>query len=430
MARAWRRENSTWAAGSYVDIFNANAVMQIAWMITAAILLFTDERKLLELDNTIYLIILFSTTLSLFLMMPIGIAFDIFPFIHGIAPFEETVMKVYVWCNSAGQLAFIIALFVSDSEIQNAIGQIAITLIAISLAILGPSAMRTVSLRTRKASGPTCHYLSGLILPFIALLSLITWIQKDNEMVLHIATVFLIDIFWMLISVNLLLGHFHRRLQWDLLTEKENKIMLIIFLLAIVTHMVSSIGEAGEMDWWNSKYRLSLTLVIGVVLVLVNPMKILKYAWIEKRPNNDLLVLGLLWLFIAFFVSIYEIIILDRVTFVSRVILFVGVGLHCVWGFSGYLHLDHKHARLEDRSQAKNIRRSLNVALLTFLALYLQKDSLQNEFGVYHYLMFALLGYSIASTFLWWVANSFFTLEEWNRIPMFYSEMVGEYEAE
>lgn len=117
--------------------------------------------------------------------------------------------------------------------------------------------------------------------------------------------------------------------------------MIIVFSIALVLHVIFSIGEAGQLSWWNHTYRLSLPLLILVVLITINPVKILRYAWIERRPNSDLLVLSVLWLGITLVVSIYEILVLKRIINVSRVVLFFGAGVQGSWGFANYLHLDH-----------------------------------------------------------------------------------------
>jgi len=437
MAGQWQKKNATWAAGSYVNIFNISAFMQIFWLLGISILYFTDIERFHHLgntqiiSNTHYLGILFSVTLGVFMMLPVGIAYDTFPLIHAIAPFDETIMKVFIWTNSFGQICFMLSLFASNPQMQHDIGLIAITLIGISLSILAPAILRTVNMRTRKSSGPLWHYLAGLAIPVIALFSLAAWTMQDSIIVLHLATVLLVDIFWLLIIINLIIGHFNRRLGWELISEKRQKIMPLVLTAAIIIHLIVSIGEAAQSSWWHYSFRLSFSLLILIALATVNPVRILRLAWVEKRPNCDLLVLSLLWLGIAFFISIYEILVLKRITNVSRVILFIGAGVQGTWGFASYLHLDHIGTKIQERLQAKTIRRLLNISLLLYLALYLPPiDKLQHEIGPLHYLMYLLSLLAFISSFIWWISNSFFSLNDWHRIPIFYKDLVAEYDPE
>ena len=435
MASRWHKKNATWAAGSYVTIFNMSAFMQIFWILGITILYFTDIEGFHHLGNTQiisnahYLGILFSVTLGVFMMLPVGIAYDTFPLIHAIAPFDETIMKVFIWTNSFGQICFMLSLFASSPQIQHDVGLIAITLIAISLTILAPAILRTVKMRTRKSSGPLWHYTAGLTIPVIAMFSLAAWMMQDYTIILHLATVLLVDIFWLLLIINLIIGHFNRRLGWELISEKRQKIMPLIFTTAIIIHLIMSVGEAAQSSWWHYSFRLSFSLLLLVALATVNPVRILRMAWVEKRPNSDLLILSLLWLGIAFIVSLYEILVLKRVTNVSRVILFFGAGVQGTWGFASYLHLDHIGTKIQERAPAKKIRRLLNVSLLLYLAIYLPPiDKLQNEMGPLHFLMYLLSLLAFISSFIWWISNSFFSLNDWHRVPIFYKDLVVEYD--
>lgn len=168
--------------------------------------------------------------------------------------------------------------------------------------------------------------------------------------------------------------------------------------------------------------QLSYLLPLGWLLYMLKPLKVWRYAFIEKRPHSSLIISGMNWMFICAGIAIYEAVFLNTGLQVSRTILALGVCMQAFWGVAQWLHEDHQHLSIKKRPHHWILSYSLWFALMALslrgLGLGDWMPDIAANLVVIEVSLFLIAYFGWT---LWWFRSAFFSLDDWHRIPMNFS---------
>ncbi|MBT3657970.1 MAG: hypothetical protein HN544_07230, partial [Euryarchaeota archaeon] len=170
------------AAGSYVDLILAAVIMQICFIITAIWVGTTGNEFLISNPEDIRYALRIQLGLGWMMCIICGLGFSILPLIYDVKVFDKSLMRSYVGMNMLGQLSIMLGIMIGEEDIFYSMATIGITLLATSLFILGSPALKIFKSRSVDSQrlGPF-SYAIGMILPILGLITLVSWVARDNE---------------------------------------------------------------------------------------------------------------------------------------------------------------------------------------------------------------------------------------------------------
>lgn len=413
------------AAGSYIDLLLAAVIMQITFIITA-IWVGTNSNDLLQ-TNSEHVRHVLKIQLSLGWMMCIiaGLGFSLLPLIYDVKSFDKSLMRSFIGMNMSGQFTIALGIIIGKEEIFYSLSTIGITLLCTALFLLGPPALTIFKSRKINSTeiGPF-SYTIGMILPFIGLITLVSWIARENSMMLAISESVIFDLLIPLAVTATIVSHFNRRLNWDLIKpHNTGKVFAIFMTLLLLSILSAPLSDRGDMS-----VRLSAILALLpyiFIFIMLNPKKIVSKI-IEKQPYNKMIAASVFWLPIIGIASY-----LEKLNFVSttdammsyyRWILIFGFSMQALWGFASYLHDDHKKLSLHRRKTTWLTFLSLNIgSLITTFAL-INSWITDEELTSYPRIGIAVYAASYILILIHWIRDVFFGLDNWYATPMFYDK--------
>ncbi len=414
------------SAGSYIDLVLAAVVMQIIFF-TTTIWFGTigSEYYILNGDEVRYTI---RMQIGLGWMMCIiaCLGFGILPLIYDVKTFEKSVMRTYLTMNIFGQLAISLGIISQDVATYQTLATIGMTLLCSSLICLGPSAL--VIFKNKKVNqdkmGPFSNTI-GTILPILGLFTLSCWIgRKKYPALLDYSELLVLDFFIPLAVVAIIISHVNRRLDWEIIkSENLTKVFVFFTILLLLAIIGGPLSERGDIS--SRLYSLLLILPYISIFIIMRPLKILSYIK-QKKPYNRMVLTALFWIpfvgIAAFLENAGYVTTNDNMMAYSRWIIIFGVASQALWGFTIYLHDDHKKLSIHRRKTNWLIYSSLNLgSLITFLTMIVswKQGELIDEYprtGIFLYVLsFVLIS-------LYWIKDIFFSLDDWHKVPMYYDQ--------
>tara|TARA_B100000700_G_scaffold331658_1_gene466650 strand:- start:990 stop:2312 length:1323 start_codon:yes stop_codon:yes gene_type:complete len=415
-----------WAAGSYIDLILAAVCMQIVFLITT-IWIGTKGANFYN-DNLSEIGYALRMQLGLGWMMCIiaGIGFSVLPLIYDVQGFEKTLMRIYVGLNISGQMAIMAGIMSGDLSIFHSLSTIGITLLCASLVCLWSPAMTIFKNKSSSDNsvGPFSYTL-GALLPFLGIITLCCWVLRNNfSGILVLSENLIYEFLIPLVITTVIISHFNRRLNWRIIEAKNTgKIFAIFSLLLVFSFISEPLQERGDVS-------LRITAVLQFlpylfIFVMLNPKRIVTQIR-KQKPCNIMVLTSVFWLPLVGIAAYMETMgyLETSNTMVSykRWILIFGVAFQALWGFVAYLHDDHKKLSMHQRKTHWFAFTSINLG--TIITIYAMISSWANDLSIKTYTRLAVAVYALSYIFILihWIKETFFSLDNWHKIPMFYDQ--------
>lgn len=418
-----------WSAGSYIDLVLAAVSMQILFFFTAYWIGnyggdFYDE-NIKEIHYSLRM------QMSLGWMMCIlaGVSFSILPLIYDVIGFEKTLMRIYVGMNVVGQIAISAGIISRNLSIFNSLTAVGMTLLCASLVSLWSPAMTIFRSKSGSINsvGPFSYAL-GAFLPVLGVITLLCWILRyEFSSILQFSENLVIDFFFSLALVALIISHLNRRLDWEIIrSENTGKVFGIYAVLLILGLISGPLHERGDLST-SVKGVLQLSPYVFIFLA-VNPRKIIQQI-VQSKSYNPMLVCSVLWLpFVgisAYLETMGYFQVASEISPYYRWVLIFGVAFQVLWGFTEYLHQDHKKIAMKSRKTNLFAITSINAG--NAVTIYAMFSSWINDEVLDQFPRLGVVTYALAylSILIYWIKETFFCLYTWHKIPMFYDQYLA-----
>ena len=418
-----------WAAGSYLDLVLAAVFMQILFFFTAY---WTGnyggdfyEENLRE----IHYLLRMQLALGWMMCILAGVSFSILPLIYDVEGFEKTLMRIYVGMNVFGQIAIAVGILSNDVSLFYSLATIGMTLLCASLVCLWSPAM--IIFRNKPGSiskvGPFSYAL-GAFLPILGILNILFWTLRDKfPSILEFSENLVMDFFFSLALVALIISHVNRRLDWSIIDSKNTGKVFGTYAVMLILALISGpLYERGDISA-TIKATLQIIPYLFIFLVL-NPLKIISKMR-ENPTYNGMILAAIFWLpFIgitAFFETMNYFEAEAKMSPYYRWVLIFGVAFQVLWGFTECLHHDHKKIPMKSRSTNLFALAAVNIGsaitIYAMLSSWLNDETLERfpRIGV------AIFALSYISVLIYWIKETFFSLYTWHKIPMFYDQYLA-----
>lgn len=430
LRRGLARIDSDWPVGSYFDFYLATVPMMFVWLATLTI-----RTELAMLTDDIWVatgfLLTFAAAAGWMMLIAAGVAFEVYPMVHGTTPFGPSLIRTMISTNIVGQVFIYLAhTQIGNGTWFNDLALLGVLMLTISLCLVSVpmwSIKKTAS-HTKDKSGIS-GILPGLVLPAIGISMLISWVLF-NIGSLHwypamLVVVTLYDCFWILLAISVGLGHLNRRLGWDLFDLKRDGwksgilfALLIAYVLLMTSHVIG-----GEISLFNATIPLILALVWG--FFTLRPLEYCRMI-LKGAPHSPSVAAGIAWLPAVALIAYIEARNGSVELNTTRILLMFAVGLQCLFGTAIFYHQDHLHVPVEKRRAHWLVHVPLLASLLCLgLPVVLPGGTLSGtqlellEQGSYVFLASAFAVWAI-----WWFYEAFVKIQDWDRIPMFHDRYV------
>ena len=418
-----------WAAGSYLDLVLAAVTMQICFFFTAYWIGNYGGNFYEDNLREIHYSLRMQMALGWMMCILAGVSFSVFPLIYDVKGFEKTLMRVYVGMNVCGQIAISGGIISKDLSIFNSLATVGITLLCASLVCLWSPAMTIFKNKPGNVNkvGPFSYSL-GAFLPILGLITLICWtFRTEFPSILDFSEKLVIDLFFSLALVALIISHLNRRLDWEIIQSKNiGKIFAIYTVLLILSLISGALHERGDLST-RIKGILQLSPYIFIFLAL-NPRKII-YQIRQSKSYNAMILCSIFWIpfvgIAAYLEAMGYFEITNELSPYYRWILIFGVAFQVLWGFTEYLHQDHK--KIPMRSRKTNLFTIVAINIGTAIAVYAMLSSWLNDelFDLFPRPGVVIYALAYISILIYWIKETFFSLYTWHKIPMFYDQYLA-----
>ena len=418
-----------WASGSYLDLVLAAVFMQILFFITAYWTGTYGGEFYEENIKEIHYSLMMQLALGWMMCILAGVSFSILPLIYDVRGFEKTLMRIYVGMNVFGQIAISAGILSNDLSIFTSLTTVGITLLCASLVCLWTPAMTIFNRKPGSSNkvGPF-SYAMGASLPFLGLITLLCWVLRNEfSSILNFSENLVMDFFFSLALVALIISHFNRRLDWELIqSENIGKVFSIYTVLLILALISGPLHERGDLSA-QIKGVLQIMPYIFIFLAM-NPLKIFNHMR-KGQPYNPMLLCSIIWLpFIgiaAYLETMSYFEISTKMAPYYRWVLIFGVAFQVLWGFSEYLHQDHK--KIAMKSRKTNLFALVTINIGSAITVYAMFSSWLNDKILEQFPRSGIVVYALAylSILVYWIKETFFCLYTWHKTPMFYDQYLS-----
>lgn len=419
-------------AGSYLELFVASAAMFLLFAIMITWLIFKSPYGLFDDDerlNTINFILIVHFSLGPMIAVLAGIAFDTFPLVYNIPSFERTTMRHFLQLNILGQLFILIGVFSTNWDLLIELCGIGIILLSLSLLSLASPAIEVFRTKNEVDEVGVFSYTPGILLVICGLVVIISWFLRGISGMIELGVAFTVALFSCMQIATCLLSHFNRRLGWEVTKPKSLQFKFALFFVIALAHIViSTLRGRGLVS--EDIVDISLTALFILMFFIVDPKRILQLSFGPlAKPHSRMVLGGYLLLPVLAITSIGPILTgHDGQASIQPAhwLLLASSGFLIVWGFALFLHEDHLHISLANRSTPWITFLSLMIgAVLICWSLYDRNVLTTGK----NYVPF--IGWAVAQivgilslTYLL-ARHIFFPNENWHRIPMFYNRFLS-----
>ena len=418
-----------WSSGSYVDLVLAAVVMQILffvaafWVGTSGAEFYDNNMKEVQYSLRMQL------ALGWMMCIIAGISFSILPLIYDVQGFEKSLMRVYVGMNVTGQISIAAAIMSNDSSLFNSFATVGITLLCASIiSLMAPS---MTIFRSKSSNGDTVgpfSYALGAFLPFLGLITTLSWILRDeHSSILDFSEGLVYDFFMPLALTALIISHINRRLEWGIISSKNTSRVFAIYAVLLLLALISKpLHERGDVSVRVTAILQFLPYVY--IFIMLNPKKIISKIR-QGNPYNKMVLSSTFWLpFIgtaAYYETMAYVETTDAMMSYYRWILIFGVAFQVLWGFTSYLHEDHKKTPMQTRKTQWFTFSAINLGtIITIYAMivsYLEGEAIES----YPRIAIGLYALAYLSLLIYWIKETFVCLYTWHKIPMFYDQYLA-----
>ena len=423
------QRSTHWSSGSYIDLVLAAVSMQILFFCTVLYIWISGQdfyqENIVEIQHSIRM----QLGLGWLMCVLAGIGFSILPLIYDVVGFERTLMRVYVGMNVTGQISITAGIISRNVSIFHSFSTIGITLLAASVVCLWSPALTILKSKSEngKKVGPFSSAL-GLFLPFIGIITIACWaLRNEFDGALELSEHVLFELFFPLALVSIIISHINRRLDWQIIkSENTGKVFGVYASLLLVAIISKSLHNADDIS---TRVAAVLQLMPYLfIFIMLKPIKIISQIRNEK-PYKKMVIAAIFWLPIVGIAAYLEMMghvqTTDTMMSFYRRILIFGSAFQVFWGFTAYLHDDHKKISL--RARKTQWFSLLTVNLGTIITVYAmlvswQTGEPQEEITRIGVAVFAITYFSIL---VYWIKETFICLYTWHKIPMFYDQYLA-----
>ena len=419
-------------AGSYLELFVASAAMFLLFAIMITWLIFKSPYGLFDDDerlNTINFILIVHFSLGPMIAVLAGIAFDTFPLVYNIPSFERTTMRHFLQLNILEQLFILIGVFSTNWDLLIELCGIGIILLSLSLLSLASPAIEVFRTKNEVDEVGVFSYTPGILLVICGLVVIISWFLRGISGMIELGVAFTVALFSCMQIATCLLSHFNRRLGWEVTKPKSLQFKFALFFVIALAHIViSTLRGRGLVS--EDIVDISLTALFILMFFIVDPKRILQLSFGPlAKPHSRMVLGGYLLLPVLAITSIGPILTgHDGQASIQPAhwLLLASSGFLIVWGFALFLHEDHLHISLANRSTPWITFLSLMIgAVLICWSLY-DKNVLTTGKNYVPFIGWAVAQIvGILSLTYLLARHIFFPNENWHRIPMFYNRFLS-----
>ena len=419
-------------AGSYLELFVASAAMFLLFAIMITWLIFKSPYGLFDDDErlkTINFIFIVHFSLGPMIAVLAGIAFDTFPLVYNIPSFERTTMRHFLQLNILGQLFILVGVFSTNWDLLIELSGIGIILLSLSLLSLAGPAIDVFRTKNEVDEVGVFSYTPGILLVICGLVVIISWFLRGIGGMIELGVAFTVALFSCMQIATCLLSHFNRRLGWEVTTPRSLQFKFALFFVIALAHIVVSTLRGRELVGENI-VDISLTALFLLMFFIINPKRILQLSFGSlAKPHSRMVLGGYFLLPILAVISIGPIWTGHGATIgiqPAHWLLLSSSGFLIVWGFALFLHEDHLHISLANRSTPWITFLSLMIgAVLICWSLY-DKNVLTTGKNYAPFIGWAVAQIvGILSLTYLLARHIFFPNENWHRIPMFYNRFLS-----
>ncbi|MCH1442755.1 MAG: hypothetical protein L7U53_02680 [Candidatus Poseidoniaceae archaeon] len=415
-------------AGSYLELFVASAAMFLLFAIMLTWLIFKTPYGLMdnhERLKTVNFIFIVQFSLGPMIAVLAGIAFDTFPLVYNIQTFERTTMRHFLQLNVLGQLFILVGVFSTDWDLLIELSGIGIVLLSLSLLSLASPAIEVFRTKNEVDEVGVFSYTPGILLIICGVVVIASWFLRGIDGMIELGVSFTVALFSCMQIATCLLSHFNRRLGWEVTEPKSLQLKFALFFLIALAHIVISALRGRELVE-ETLVDISLSMLFILMFFIINPKKILQRSFGSlAKPHSRMVLGGYLLLPVLAIISAGP--IWTGHQGIGSIqpahwLLLASSGFLIVWGFALFLHEDHLHISLANRSTPWITFLSLMAgAVLICWSLY-DKNVLTTGKNYAPFIGWAVAQMvGIFSLTYLLARHIFFPDQNWHRVPMFYN---------
>ena len=417
-------------SGSYIPHFASSMIMIIPFMLAVTWLSATESEYSFRQDNYRLEIAFILTALISFgwlMSMVVGIVFDLFPLTHDSKAYTQTHSNQYLLINIIGQALIMGGIFSNNLSLMFEMATIGLVLLSWGLiSIAWPSwRLHLDSIENEKNCGNVA-LAPALMIPVSVLIVLACWIFRKETGLLEFGFSFNVVVMMGTIALTLILAHFNRRLSWDLVKYSDFRPVVAIYLVLALVHCFSvMMYERGQIT--ENLANITQSLPFFWAFVSTRPLKMLQSTVGKNRkPHSALIGQGQMYFLIVGIMSIIPDFDEGKFINISYVTLIFSTVMLSIWGSGLYLHYDHLHKSIHNRSKHNKLLIFNGIGVISLFMIGFRITVFGDNTDLVYYFMrnfalFSMMAYMLITMF----RDLFLSLDTWHRVPMHYERYVS-----
>lgn len=417
-------------SGSYIPHFASSMIMIIPFMLAVTWLSATESEYSFRQDNYRLEIAFILTALISFgwlMSMVVGIVFDLFPLTHDSKAYTQTHSNQYLLINIIGQALIMGGIFSNNLSLMFEMATIGLVLLSWGLiSIAWPSwRLHLDSIENEKNCGNVA-LAPALMIPVSVLIVLACWIFRKETGMLEFGFSFNVVVMMGTIALTLILAHFNRRLSWDLVKYSDFRPVVAIYLVLALVHCFSvMMYERGQIT--ENLANITQSLPFFWAFVSTRPLKMLQSTVGKNRkPHSALIGQGQMYFLIVGIMSIIPDFDEGKFINISYVTLIFSTVMLSIWGSGLYLHYDHLHKSIHNRSKHNKLLIFNGIGVISLFMIGFRITVFGDNTDLVYYFMrnfalFSMMAYMLITMF----RDLFLSLDTWHRVPMHYERYVS-----
>ena len=417
-------------SGSYVSHFTSSMVMIIPFMLAVSWLSYTESEYSFRQDNYRLEIAFILTALITFgwlMSMLVGITFDLFPITHDSKAYTQTHSNQYLLVNIIGQLLIIGGIFTNDLELMLEMATVGLVLLCWGvITIAWPSWKLHLSAMSNGINCGNIAMIPALLVPGSAIVILCCWIFRQTTGLLHFGFSFNVVVMMGTIALTLILAHFNRRLSWDLVKFTDFRPVVAIYLVLALIHCFSVLMyERGQVT--ENLANVTQSLPFLWAFISTKPVKMLQNTiGKNSKPHSALIGQGQMYFLIAAIMSIIPEFDEGKFINISYVTLIFSTGVLSIWGSGVYLHRDHLHQSIHNRSRLYKLLLFNAIGVLSLFMIGFRVTIFGDNSDLVYFFM---RNFALGSMMIYMVIVLFkdliLSMDTWHRLPMHYERYIS-----
>ena len=361
-------------------------------------------------------------TLGWLMSMVVGIVFDLFPITHDSEAYTYTHSNQYLLVNIIGQILIMGGIFSNNLSLMFEMVTVGLVLLTWGLiSIAWPSWKLHLDSKEKQINCGNVALIPALLIPVSSLTVLGCWIFRQETGLLEFGFSFNVVLQMGTIALSLILAHFNRRLSWDLVKFSDFRPVVAIYLVLALGHCFSVLMyERGQVT--ENLANFSQSLPFFWAFFSTRPFKMIRKA-VGKNPQPHSALIGSAqWYFMV--VGIMSILPdFDEGKFIniSYVTLIFSTVMLSIWGSGIYLHKDHLHQSIHNRSFLYKILVFNFIGVTSLFMIGFRITIFGDNTDLVYYFM---RNFALTSMIIYMLIILFkdlvLSLDTWHRIPMHY----------